>query len=89
MITTDNLLFSVVDVPGFCRVLQYLVPWYMPPAHRTFSRNVVPAVFRAAKEYVKGEMLHSLGATMYFMSDIWTSQQAHGTDDRQTTRKDT
>lgn len=76
MIALDDQPFSVVEDTGFKRLMQMAFPRYKMPSRTTFSRNVVPSLYRACKDRVKAQLAKAEGHTVHFTSDIWSSQSA-------------
>ncbi|XP_053145086.1 zinc finger BED domain-containing protein 4-like [Hemicordylus capensis] len=74
MISTDDQPFQVVENNGFRRILQYLAPEYVIPSRTTFSRNVVPSLYRRCRELVSAELRAApAGTSVHFTTDLWTS----------------
>ncbi|XP_053158012.1 zinc finger BED domain-containing protein 4-like [Hemicordylus capensis] len=74
MIALDDQPFQVVENVGFRRLLLLLAPNYEIPSRTTFSRWVVPSLYRACREAVSG-LLHAAApdTSVHFTADLWTS----------------
>ena len=72
MIAVDCHPFSIVDDPGFVRLLHSLEPRYTIPSRRCFTDNVLPKIHARILSRVKDELT---GAKFIsFTSDIWSTE---------------
>uniref|UniRef100_A0A7M4F2J3 BED-type domain-containing protein n=1 Tax=Crocodylus porosus TaxID=8502 RepID=A0A7M4F2J3_CROPO len=78
MLAVDVQPFSLVERPGFRRLMALLAPSYQVPTHTTFSRTVVPSLYEACKEHLREE-LRKAGpqVALHFTSGIWSSRGDH------------
>ncbi|XP_053158125.1 zinc finger BED domain-containing protein 4-like [Hemicordylus capensis] len=75
MIALDDQPLSIVENVGFRRLLQLLSPDYKIPSRTTFSRRVVPSLYRACREAVLARLRAAGPSTsVHFTADIWTSR---------------
>nr|XP_060616253.1 zinc finger BED domain-containing protein 4-like isoform X2 [Anolis sagrei ordinatus] len=72
MLALDNLPFLMVEQEGFCRLMALVAPHYKVPSHTTFSRTVVPSLYRGCREHIE-QLLDGAGWTsIHFTTDIWS-----------------
>lgn len=68
--------YSIVDEPGFRHLLHFLEPRYNVPCRTTFSRSIIPKLYKELKEEMLKEIepikdaLESVSTT----TDLWTSR---------------
>ncbi|XP_053146662.1 zinc finger BED domain-containing protein 4-like [Hemicordylus capensis] len=75
MIALDDQPFNIVCNVGFRRLLQLLAPEYKIPSRTTFSRRVVPSLYRACREAVLGRLRAAGPSTsVHFTADLWMSR---------------
>ena len=72
MVALDNQPFSIVEDPGFCRLVHTLEPRYHIPSRKFFSETVIPRIKRG----VEAEVRKCLDGIQYFSftTDAWSTQ---------------
>ena len=71
MIAVDCQPFSIVEDPGFQRLMKLLKPTYNLPSRKYFSTKIIPDIH--AKVYGKVEKTLTEACNMSFTTDIWTN----------------
>ena len=71
MIALDSQPFSVVDDPGFIRLLRELEPRYSLPSRKYITENILPQIHDKVKAAVK-DQLTSVQSVFSFTTDAWS-----------------
>lgn len=72
MIAVDLQPYSMVEDPGFRRLINHLEPRYQIPSRKFFTETIIPDIYKSVKGKVS-EVLSDLKAGMAFTTDLWTS----------------
>ena len=75
MIAVDLQPFSVVEDPGFCRLMKELEPRYSLPSRRYFSDVIIPSIHVNVNHLVT-QLLSSTNFVS-LTTDIWSSDNSH------------
>lgn len=71
-IALDDQPFSVVEDPGFRKLIAHLEPRYTIPSRRFFSDVSLPALYDLVATHIHN-MIDKNGLNVSFTTDIWTS----------------
>ena len=76
MLTSDYLPYDFVEGQGFQALMKLVVPQYHIPRRTTFSRSIVPAMYKNLKrEMIDRITTEFIGMPSYcFSTDIWSSR---------------
>ena len=76
MMIHDFQPYSFVEDRGFSELMQQLEPRYQIPHRTTFSRSVVPSMYKEAKKEVESKLSDVLQSKnkMSLTTDMWTSE---------------
>ncbi|XP_053307096.1 uncharacterized protein LOC128469301 [Spea bombifrons] len=73
LIAVGGMPFSVIEGEPFRQLLEALAPHYSLPCRTTFSRNVVPSLYRSCVLLLKNELSKAAGHTVHFTFNIWSA----------------
>uniref|UniRef100_A0A8C5MXQ7 BED-type domain-containing protein n=1 Tax=Leptobrachium leishanense TaxID=445787 RepID=A0A8C5MXQ7_9ANUR len=73
LITVGGASFNLIGGDSFKRLMQALSPQYKVPSRTTFSRSVVPAMYRSCVGVLKEELGKAAGRSVHFTTDLWTA----------------
>lgn len=71
MICTDNQPISIVENPGFRRLLQFLEPRYTIPGRKHFSSTVIPSIYDKVINKIKN--VSDKAEYISITTDMWSS----------------
>ena len=76
MMIHDFQPYSFVEDRGFSELMQQLEPCYQIPHRTTFSRSVVPSMYKEARKEVESRLSDVLQSKnkMSLTTDMWTSE---------------
>lgn len=72
-IAVGGATFNLVDGESFKRLINALSPNYQVPSRTTFSRSVVPALYRSCVVLLKEELGKAAGQSVHFTTDLWSA----------------
>lgn len=72
MIVLDNLPVSSVQYTGFKRLLNHIVPNYVPPSRNYFSEKVIPEIHNRVVQTIKKKITLESAKFLSFTTDVWT-----------------
>lgn len=81
MIALDFQPYDIVENKGFQELIHHLQPQYNIPHRTTFSRTIVPELYKSTVDTLKAEMSADLGTgleSITFTADMWTSRANQG-----------
>lgn len=73
MIAVDNEPLSVVQKPGFRRVVETLQPKYSMPSRTYITETIIPQIFRRCAEAISNKLSNNY-KKVSFTTDIWSCQ---------------
>lgn len=71
MIAVDSQPFSIVEDPGFQRLMKLVKPCYELPSRKYFTTKIIPAIHTKVSTKIDGIL--SEACNMSFTTDIWTN----------------
>ncbi|XP_054283311.1 zinc finger BED domain-containing protein 4-like [Macrosteles quadrilineatus] len=76
MITTDLHPYSLVEEASFKNLMDILEPRYQLPSRTTFSRTLVPELYKSERERIKSTITEDAKSllSMSLTTDTWTSR---------------
>lgn len=73
LIAVGGAPFNMVECEPFRQLMQVVAPQYHIPSRTTFSKSVVPSIYRACVGMLKEELNRAAGQSVHFTTDIWSA----------------
>lgn len=73
LIAVGGASFSFVEGDPFKQLMQAVAPQYQVPSRTTFSRTVVPSLYRSCVGVLKDLLGKAAGQSVHFTTDLWSA----------------
>ncbi|XP_077321711.1 zinc finger BED domain-containing protein 4-like isoform X2 [Lithobates pipiens] len=73
LIAVGGAAFSLVEGEPFRQLLEALAPHYQIPPRTTFTRSIVPSLYKSCVGVLKEELRKAAGQSVHFTTELWSA----------------
>lgn len=73
LIAVGGAPYNLVEGEPFKQLIQAVAPQYIAPSCATFSRNLVPSLYKSCVQALKEELGRAACQSVHFTSDLWSA----------------